>query len=121
MINIADFPFKLEVKSIEVTLWDSYPSKDSVFLGEILLDLANANLGDQETWLPLQDHDENSSPLPSPSPKMRARSATPSSARRISDSASANGRQGWSSLPSLPATPAHDKAKKLLDKKPCGE
>ncbi|XP_033737916.1 regulating synaptic membrane exocytosis protein 2-like [Pecten maximus] len=50
-------------KSVEITLWDRKRSED-MFLGEVLLDLVDANTKDEIITYDLEDHDENSSPLP---------------------------------------------------------
>lgn len=93
---------------MEVTIWDYYgQSMPPFFLGELLLDLANATLDGSEMWFPLEDHDENNSSLPI----LTRDEWCFAEANQYEDTHSQN--------PSLlPATPAHDKAKKLLDKKP---
>lgn len=73
-------------------------------MGEILLDLSDIASNAPATWFNLEDHDENSCGLPSPTPKARRKSADYE-------------RPSWSSLPALPATPAHDKCKEMLTKK----
>ncbi|XP_067678903.1 regulating synaptic membrane exocytosis protein 2-like [Haliotis asinina] len=50
-------------KAIEITVW-SQAEKEDIFLGEILLDLSDADLEYDALWYNLEDHDENSSPLP---------------------------------------------------------
>ncbi|XP_060072589.1 regulating synaptic membrane exocytosis protein 1-like [Ylistrum balloti] len=50
-------------KSIEITLWNQQHAED-MFLGEVLLDLVDANTKDEIITYDLEDHDENSSPLP---------------------------------------------------------
>ena len=55
--------FQLREKSLEVTIWN-YVGHDYEFLGEVLLDLADAKLDNEVVAYDLQDHDENSSPLP---------------------------------------------------------
>ncbi|KAL5021135.1 hypothetical protein ScPMuIL_000290 [Solemya velum] len=50
-------------KTLEITLWNKRELQDQ-FLGEVLLDLHDANLDDDPVWYNLEDHDENSSPLP---------------------------------------------------------
>ena len=104
-----------------MTLWDFYPYKASVFLGEVLLDMVTTNLQDEMAWYPINDHDENSTPLPDPSPKPSPRSAANADAS-ASDSgkdsaAKSDERSPWSSVPTLPATPFHDRAKELLHKR----
>ena len=64
------FCFQISEKCLEVTLWDFFQNKVSTFMGEVLLDLYMVPLGDQVAWYPLEDHDENSSPLPPPTPKV---------------------------------------------------
>lgn len=46
-----------------MTIWN-YFGHDYEFLGEVLLDLADAKLNNEVVTYDLQDHDENSSPLP---------------------------------------------------------
>jgi hypothetical protein len=60
---ISNYTLQLEEKSLEVTIWN-YVALDYEFLGEILLDLADAKLNNEVVVYDLQDHDENSSPLP---------------------------------------------------------
>ncbi|XP_021345230.1 regulating synaptic membrane exocytosis protein 2-like [Mizuhopecten yessoensis] len=50
-------------KSIEITLWNKQHA-ENMFLGEVLLDLVDANTTDEIMTYDLEDHDENSSPLP---------------------------------------------------------
>ncbi|XP_069127964.1 regulating synaptic membrane exocytosis protein 2-like isoform X2 [Argopecten irradians] len=62
--NILEIsPNEINDKSIEITLWDQKQSTD-MFLGEVLLDLVDANIKDEIVTYDLQDHDDNSSPLP---------------------------------------------------------
>lgn len=61
--HISNYTLQLEEKSLEVTIWN-YVARDYEFLGEILLDLADAKLNNEVVVYDLQDHDENSSPLP---------------------------------------------------------
>ncbi len=107
-----------------MTIWDYYPYKASTFLGEILIDLYGANLDDELVWYPITDHDENSSPLPPVSPKHSGKKqpaekkmSGSNSDRERRKSGEGGDRQPWNSLPVLPATPAHDKAKELLHKR----
>nr|XP_032817746.1 regulating synaptic membrane exocytosis protein 1-like isoform X2 [Petromyzon marinus] len=55
---------------LELTLWDQQrsPGEESVFLGEILIELETALLDDNPHWYKLQSHDPSSLPLPQPSP-----------------------------------------------------
>lgn len=111
---------QIETKALEVTVWDFYPYKASIFLGEVLLDLVTSNLQDEMAWYPINDHDENSTPLPDPSPKPSPRSAM--NAADTSDSGKdsmmkGDDRHSWSSVPILPAMPFHDRAKELLHKR----
>ncbi|XP_043991825.1 regulating synaptic membrane exocytosis protein 1-like isoform X4 [Gambusia affinis] len=55
---------------LELTVWDQprSPEEDSIFMGEILIELETALLDDKPHWYPLQTHDVSSIPLPRPSP-----------------------------------------------------
>uniref|UniRef100_A0A8C6UMS0 Regulating synaptic membrane exocytosis 1a n=1 Tax=Neogobius melanostomus TaxID=47308 RepID=A0A8C6UMS0_9GOBI len=55
---------------LELTLWDQprSPDEDSVFMGEVLIELETTLLDDKPHWYPLQTHDVSSIPLPRPSP-----------------------------------------------------
>ncbi|CAG5123612.1 unnamed protein product, partial [Candidula unifasciata] len=48
---------------LQLTVWSNEPSYDR-FIGEVLLDLTEAQLDSQPHWYNLEEHDENSSPLP---------------------------------------------------------
>ncbi|GLD62676.1 regulating synaptic membrane exocytosis protein 1-like protein, partial [Lates japonicus] len=60
---------------LELTLWDQprSPEEDSIFMGEILIELETALLDDKPHWYPLQTHDVSSIPLPRPSPYLPRR------------------------------------------------
>ncbi|XP_061692771.1 regulating synaptic membrane exocytosis protein 1-like isoform X3 [Syngnathoides biaculeatus] len=60
---------------LELTVWDQprSPEEDSVFMGEILIELETALLDDKPHWYPLQTHDVSSIPLPRPSPYLPRR------------------------------------------------
>ncbi|XP_076017046.1 regulating synaptic membrane exocytosis protein 1-like isoform X2 [Genypterus blacodes] len=60
---------------LELTVWDQprSPEEDSMFLGEILIELETALLDDKPHWYPLQTHDVSSIPLPRPSPYLPRR------------------------------------------------
>nr|XP_043901062.1 regulating synaptic membrane exocytosis protein 1-like isoform X20 [Solea senegalensis] len=60
---------------LELTLWDQprSPEEDSIFMGEILIELETALLDDKPHWYPLQTHDVSSIPLPQPSPYLPRR------------------------------------------------
>ncbi|XP_029962276.1 regulating synaptic membrane exocytosis protein 1-like isoform X5 [Salarias fasciatus] len=62
---------------LELTVWDQprSPEEDSVFMGEILIELETALLDDKPHWYPLQTHDVSSIPLPRPSPFLPRRHA----------------------------------------------
>ncbi|XP_055018443.1 regulating synaptic membrane exocytosis protein 1-like [Boleophthalmus pectinirostris] len=64
---------------LELTLWDQprSPNEDSVFMGEILIELETALLDDKPHWYPLQTHDVSSIPLPRPSPFLSRRHIHP--------------------------------------------
>lgn len=117
-------------KSIEVTLWSIQDFEDE-FLGEVLLDLNEANLNNEIINYELHDHDENSSPLPVRKRKESCSDVTTTSL--ISPITSNVDTSSWSTSPCLhssqnlsnlrdvkdprkilPDTPAHDKVKYLL-------
>uniref|UniRef100_A0A3Q3NE17 Regulating synaptic membrane exocytosis 1a n=1 Tax=Labrus bergylta TaxID=56723 RepID=A0A3Q3NE17_9LABR len=60
---------------LELTIWDQprSPEEDSIFMGEILIELETALLDDKPHWYPLQTHDVSSIPLPRPSPYLPRR------------------------------------------------
>ncbi|XP_061766972.1 regulating synaptic membrane exocytosis protein 1-like isoform X5 [Nerophis ophidion] len=60
---------------LELTVWDQprSPEEDSIFMGEILIELETALLDDKPHWYPLQTHDVSSIPLPRPSPYLSRR------------------------------------------------
>uniref|UniRef100_A0AAY5L2Z4 Regulating synaptic membrane exocytosis 1a n=1 Tax=Esox lucius TaxID=8010 RepID=A0AAY5L2Z4_ESOLU len=60
---------------LELTIWDQprLPDEDSVFLGEVLIELETAPLDDKPHWYKLQTHDQSSIPLPRPSPYLPRR------------------------------------------------
>uniref|UniRef100_A0A8C7WAT8 Regulating synaptic membrane exocytosis 1 n=1 Tax=Oncorhynchus mykiss TaxID=8022 RepID=A0A8C7WAT8_ONCMY len=60
---------------LELTVWDQprLPDEDSMFMGEILIELETAPLDDKPHWYNLQTHDVSSIPLPRPSPYMPRR------------------------------------------------
>lgn len=60
---------------LELTVWDQprSPEEDSIFMGEILIELETALLDDKPHWYPLQTHDVLSIPLPRPSPYLPRR------------------------------------------------
>ncbi|XP_069030892.1 regulating synaptic membrane exocytosis protein 1 isoform X10 [Embiotoca jacksoni] len=62
---------------LELTVWDQprSPEEDSIFMGEILIELETALLDDKPHWYPLQTHDVSSIPLPRPSPYLPRRHA----------------------------------------------
>uniref|UniRef100_A0A674MH69 Regulating synaptic membrane exocytosis 1 n=1 Tax=Takifugu rubripes TaxID=31033 RepID=A0A674MH69_TAKRU len=62
---------------LELTVWDQprSPEEDSIFMGEILIELETALLDDKPHWYPLQTHDISSIPLPQPSPYLPRRHA----------------------------------------------
>lgn len=56
--------------SLLLTIWtDQGELEPDQFVGEVLLDLASADLLGTPTWYQLQEHDHNCSSLPAPSPK----------------------------------------------------
>ncbi|XP_046884664.1 regulating synaptic membrane exocytosis protein 1-like [Hypomesus transpacificus] len=62
---------------LEMTVWDQphVPEQDSMFMGEVLIELETALLDDQPHWYKLQTHDSSSIPLPRPSPYLPRRHA----------------------------------------------
>ncbi|KAM9808727.1 regulating synaptic membrane exocytosis protein 1-like [Syngnathus typhle] len=60
---------------LELTVWDQprSPEEDSIFMGEILIELETALLDDKPHLYPLQTHDVSSIPLPRPSPYLPRR------------------------------------------------
>ncbi|XP_062311934.1 regulating synaptic membrane exocytosis protein 1-like [Osmerus eperlanus] len=62
---------------LEITVWDQphMPEQDSLFMGEVLIELETALLDDQPHWYKLQTHDSSSIPLPRPSPYLPRRHA----------------------------------------------
>uniref|UniRef100_A0A8D3CVY5 Regulating synaptic membrane exocytosis 1 n=1 Tax=Scophthalmus maximus TaxID=52904 RepID=A0A8D3CVY5_SCOMX len=60
---------------LEMTLWDQprSPEEDSIFMGEVLIELETALLDDKPHWYPLQTHDVSSIPLPRASPYLPRR------------------------------------------------
>ncbi|XP_038816814.1 regulating synaptic membrane exocytosis protein 1-like [Salvelinus namaycush] len=60
---------------LELTVWDQprLPDENSMFMGEILIELETAPLDDKPHWYKLQTHDVSSIPLPWPSPYMPRR------------------------------------------------
>ncbi|XP_012944640.1 regulating synaptic membrane exocytosis protein 2 [Aplysia californica] len=63
---------ELATKSVQVTVWNYETSADA-FMGEVLLDLAQAPLDNEAAWYKLEEHDENSARLP---PRRRSHSAS---------------------------------------------
>lgn len=109
MTLVKLFLWQMLSRTLEVTLWDAFTNKVDTFVGELLLDLAQANTQNTSVWYPLGEHDENNGPLPGPSPKPPGRNIQPLAA--------CAGQQSWRSLPVIPATPAHDMAKALLHRR----
>ncbi|KAM9803703.1 regulating synaptic membrane exocytosis protein 1 isoform 10-T10 [Neosynchiropus ocellatus] len=64
---------------LELTVWDQprSPEEDSVFMGEVLIELETALLDDKPHWYPLQTHDVSSIPLPKASPYLPRRHTHP--------------------------------------------
>ncbi|KAL0964439.1 hypothetical protein UPYG_G00323870 [Umbra pygmaea] len=60
---------------LELSVWDQprLPEQESLFLGEILIELETAMLDDKPHWYKLQTHDQLSIPLPRPSPYLPRR------------------------------------------------
>ncbi|XP_055884644.1 regulating synaptic membrane exocytosis protein 1-like isoform X3 [Biomphalaria glabrata] len=53
---------ELVTKALQMTVW-CYEEKCDQFVGEVLLDLVQAQLDNQAQWYNLEEHDENSAPL----------------------------------------------------------
>ncbi|KAM8852791.1 regulating synaptic membrane exocytosis protein 1 isoform 16-T16 [Synchiropus picturatus] len=64
---------------LELTVWDQprSPEEDSIFMGEVLIELETALLDDKPHWYPLQTHDVSSIPLPKASPYLPRRHTHP--------------------------------------------
>ncbi|XP_046357037.1 regulating synaptic membrane exocytosis protein 1-like isoform X1 [Haliotis rufescens] len=89
-------------KAIEITVW-SQAEKEDMFLGEILLDLSDAELEYEALWYNLEDHDENSSPLP----ERKRPLEIPDTVLTTADSRNGNSPNASPNCPrrSLPVTP----------------
>ncbi|AWP14436.1 putative regulating synaptic membrane exocytosis protein 1-like [Scophthalmus maximus] len=104
---------------LEMTLWDQprSPEEDSIFMGEVLIELETALLDDKPHWYPLQTHDVSSIPLPRASPYLPRRHThtdTPGKKlQRKSEPADGRGRErqrestSTLEVPEQQRTPAH--------------
>ncbi|KAM6956453.1 regulating synaptic membrane exocytosis protein 1 isoform 4-T4 [Aplochiton taeniatus] len=80
---------------LELTVWDQprLPEEESLFLGEILIELETAPLDDQPHWYKLQTHDVSSIPLPRPSPYPPRRNTQPDAPGKKLQPADSRGRE----------------------------
>ncbi|KAM6997444.1 regulating synaptic membrane exocytosis protein 1-like isoform 20-T20 [Tautogolabrus adspersus] len=97
---------------LELTIWDQprSPEEDSIFMGEILIELETALLDDKPHWYPLQTHDVSSIPLPRPSPYLPRRNTdTPGKKLQPDGRGRERQREPTSTLevPDQQRTPAH--------------
>ncbi|XP_043991829.1 regulating synaptic membrane exocytosis protein 1-like isoform X8 [Gambusia affinis] len=98
---------------LELTVWDQprSPEEDSIFMGEILIELETALLDDKPHWYPLQTHDVSSIPLPRPSPFLpRRHTDTPGKKLQPADGRGRERQREPSStleVPNQQRTPSH--------------
>ncbi|XP_061914835.1 regulating synaptic membrane exocytosis protein 2-like isoform X3 [Entelurus aequoreus] len=99
---------------LELTVWDQprSPEEDSIFIGEILIELETALLDDKPHWYPLQTHDVSSIPLPRPSPYLSRRHIhTDNPCRKLQPEGRGRERQreptATLAVPELQRTPSH--------------
>ncbi|XP_034537194.1 regulating synaptic membrane exocytosis protein 1-like isoform X5 [Notolabrus celidotus] len=98
---------------LEMTIWDQprSPEEDSIFMGEILIELETALLDDKPHWYPLQTHDVSSIPLPRASPYLPRRNTdTPGKKLQPADGRGRERQREPSStleVPDQQRTPAH--------------
>ncbi|KAM6997441.1 regulating synaptic membrane exocytosis protein 1-like isoform 17-T17 [Tautogolabrus adspersus] len=98
---------------LELTIWDQprSPEEDSIFMGEILIELETALLDDKPHWYPLQTHDVSSIPLPRPSPYLPRRNTdTPGKKLQPADGRGRERQREPTStleVPDQQRTPAH--------------
>uniref|UniRef100_A0A3Q3B4E4 Regulating synaptic membrane exocytosis 1a n=1 Tax=Kryptolebias marmoratus TaxID=37003 RepID=A0A3Q3B4E4_KRYMA len=97
---------------LELTVWDQprSPEVDSIFMGEILIELETALLDDKPHWYPLQTHDVSSIPLPRPSPYLpRRHTDTPGKKLQPDSRGRERQRESTSTLevPEQQRTPSH--------------
>ncbi|XP_034537195.1 regulating synaptic membrane exocytosis protein 1-like isoform X6 [Notolabrus celidotus] len=97
---------------LEMTIWDQprSPEEDSIFMGEILIELETALLDDKPHWYPLQTHDVSSIPLPRASPYLPRRN-TDTPGKKLQPDGRGRERQREPSstleVPDQQRTPAH--------------
>uniref|UniRef100_A0A8D3B068 Regulating synaptic membrane exocytosis 1 n=1 Tax=Scophthalmus maximus TaxID=52904 RepID=A0A8D3B068_SCOMX len=99
---------------LEMTLWDQprSPEEDSIFMGEVLIELETALLDDKPHWYPLQTHDVSSIPLPRASPYLpRRHTHTDTPGKKLQPDGRGRERQRESTstleVPEQQRTPAH--------------
>ncbi|KAM6916347.1 regulating synaptic membrane exocytosis protein 1 isoform 2-T2 [Xenentodon cancila] len=99
---------------LELTVWDQprSPEEDSIFMGEILIELETALLDDKPHWYPLQTHDVSSIPLPRPSPYLpRRHTQTDAPGKKLQPDSRGRERQREPSstleVPEQQRTPSH--------------
>uniref|UniRef100_A0A3Q3GPZ1 Regulating synaptic membrane exocytosis 1a n=1 Tax=Labrus bergylta TaxID=56723 RepID=A0A3Q3GPZ1_9LABR len=98
---------------LELTIWDQprSPEEDSIFMGEILIELETALLDDKPHWYPLQTHDVSSIPLPRPSPYLPRRN-TDTPGKKLQPADGRGRERQWEpsstlEVPDQQRTPAH--------------
>ncbi|KAK3697739.1 hypothetical protein QZH41_001479 [Actinostola sp. cb2023] len=62
-------------RSLEITIWDYSKIGSSEFIGEIVINMPEANLDGNTYWYPLKTHDENGEPLAPPTPNQSPQSS----------------------------------------------
>ncbi|XP_047190970.1 regulating synaptic membrane exocytosis protein 1-like isoform X20 [Scophthalmus maximus] len=100
---------------LEMTLWDQprSPEEDSIFMGEVLIELETALLDDKPHWYPLQTHDVSSIPLPRASPYLPRRHTHTDTPGKKLQPADGRGRErqrestSTLEVPEQQRTPAH--------------
>uniref|UniRef100_A0A674ABJ8 Regulating synaptic membrane exocytosis 1 n=1 Tax=Salmo trutta TaxID=8032 RepID=A0A674ABJ8_SALTR len=94
---------------LELTVWDQprLPDENSMFMGEILIELETAPLDDKPHWYKLQTHDVSSIPLPWPSPYMPRRNTDTPSKKLQRNSASRDPHATTLEVPEQKRTPQH--------------
>ncbi|XP_068707139.1 regulating synaptic membrane exocytosis protein 2-like isoform X6 [Montipora foliosa] len=61
-------PQKFSGRALEITVWDYDKVCSSEFLGEVVLNVAEANLDGNGYWYPLKNHEDENDPLVPPTP-----------------------------------------------------
>uniref|UniRef100_A0A8D3BME2 Regulating synaptic membrane exocytosis 1 n=1 Tax=Scophthalmus maximus TaxID=52904 RepID=A0A8D3BME2_SCOMX len=95
---------------LEMTLWDQprSPEEDSIFMGEVLIELETALLDDKPHWYPLQTHDVSSIPLPRASPYLpRRHTHTDTPGKKLQRKSEQRESTSTLEVPEQQRTPAH--------------